>query len=331
MEVPGLDKLRDFKSGKIIVNGAFEKRKCPVCKKAVTKEMGKVDVFPILECERCNLNFCGLVSKNNLGFNINDDRSRRYDANKFRPSKNDLKSEKRFLYRELKGYVDFKRPLKFLDFGSGSGAMIGAALSLNWKAYSVEINPDLRNLVGNLFKVPTYSHIEEIPKTEKFDVVWMSYVVCLLPEPLETFKTVRNYLSKDGVIVISDPNYEGYCVRNNGLLHYYYAHPIINFFKKPSLKYALKKAGFSYISEFKESKFHPVVFLDGMRPPLKYFDKNKGVYIKRTSLQVYMRKLFTSIFFVRAFKVTIMFLGILGFSRINKMGFGNQISVVCRK
>ena len=151
MEVPGLDKLRDFKSGKIIVNEAFEKRKCPVCKKDVTKEIGRVDVFPILECERCNLNFCGLVSKNNLGFNINDDRSRRYDANKFRPSKNALKSEKRFLYRELKGYVDFKRPLKFLDFGSGSGAMIGAALSLNWKAYSVEINPDLRNLVGNYF------------------------------------------------------------------------------------------------------------------------------------------------------------------------------------
>ena len=152
-----------------------------------------------------------------------------------------------------------------------------------------------------------------------------------MPEPLETFKKVRKYLAKDGVLVISDPNYEGYCIRNNGLLHYYYAHPILNFFKKPSLKYALKKAGFSYISEFKESKFHPVVFLDGMRPPLKYFDKNKGVYIKRTSLQVYMRKLFTSIFFVRAFKVTIMFLGILGFSRINKMGFGNQISVLCRK
>ena len=255
MEVPNLDQLRDFKSGKIIVNEAFEKRKCPVCKKTVTKEIGRVDVFPILECQTCDLNFCGLVSKNNLGFNTNDDRSRKYYINKFKLSKSNLKSEKKFLYRELWKYVDFNRPLKFLDFGSGSGAMIGAALSLNWKAYSVEINPDLRSLVGNYFKVPTYSHIEEIPKNEKFDVVWMSYVVCLLPEPLETFKKVRKYLAKDGVLVISDPNYEGYCIRNNGLLHYYYAHPILNFFKKPSLKYALKKAGFSYISELKSQSF----------------------------------------------------------------------------
>ena len=73
MEVPNLDQLRDFKSGKIIVNEAFEKRKCPVCKKTVTKEIGRVDVFPILECQTCDLNFCGLVSKNNLGFNTNDD------------------------------------------------------------------------------------------------------------------------------------------------------------------------------------------------------------------------------------------------------------------
>ena len=331
MEVPNLDQLRDFKSGKIIVNEAFEKRKCPVCKKAVTKEIGRVDVFPILECQTCDLNFCGLVSKNNLGFNTNDDRSRKYYINKFKLSKSNLKSEKKFLYRELWEYVDFNRPLKFLDFGSGSGAMIGAALSLNWKAYSVEINPDLRNLVGNYFKVPTYSHIEEIPKNQKFDVVWMSYVVCLLPEPLETFKKVRKYLAEDGVLVISDPNYEGYCVRNNGLLHYYYAHPTLNFFKKPSLKYALKKAGFSYISEFKESKFHPVVFLDGMHPSLKYFDKDKGVYIERTYSQRFIRKVLTSLLFVRFFKVIIMLLGFVGFSKINEMGFGNQISVLCRK
>ena len=331
VKIPGIDAIRDFQSGKIIDKKAFKKRRCPVCTDSKTLERGKVDIFPILKCLECGLSFCGLLptGKSNLG--RFDDRSRKYDVSSTTPKNKELNSHKRFLHRELKNYIDLKKPLNFLDFGSGSGQMIGAAMSLGWKACSVEINPDLRKIVSDNYGVPTYANMKSIPESDKFDVIWMNYVACLLPEPVKIFEEVRKYLSKEGVFVLSDPNFDGYCVKKNDLLHYYFAPPTLNYWTHASIRNALKLAGFKYISDIKVSKFHPAVFLDGMHPSLEYFDKHSNSQFKRTKLQNLLRRIFTSIFFIRIFKVLILILSVLGASKIRNMGFGNQITIACRK
>ena len=111
--------------------------------------------------------------------------------------------------------------------------MLRTAQQLNWQPFALEINPDLRKIVGDFYGVPMFGDMNDIPTDMKFDVIWMSYVACLLPNQLKRLKDLSTSSSR--IFHISDPNYEGICVKRNGLLHYYYSLPQINFWKRKSL------------------------------------------------------------------------------------------------
>ena len=330
VRIQGLDAVRDFEKGLITNPEAFTKRQCPICNKNSAIEIGQVDVMPIQECSGCGMKFCGLMSAGKFDLSYADDRWRKHKSNNVGAEVN-FGSYIKSLRTELRGLVDFDKPLRFLDFGCGSGDFIGAARELNWEPYGLDINADLRKNVEERYGIPIYSDIDDIESNIKFDVVWMSYVACLLPDPIRTFKEINKHLSEKGILIISDINYDGYCVRKNGLDHYYYALPQVNFWSRDSLALALKSSGFSNILKFTERKFSPFNLLDGMHFRHKYFHPVSLKLCSRSKTATLVRSVVTTYLFRKAFGVLWRILKLVSFGRVTNIGFGNSITVAARK
>lgn len=99
---------------------------------------------------------------------------------------------------------------KLLDFGCGGGFVVEAALRHGYDAEGVELNLAMCSwCVERGLKVTSKSINQLVSENALYDVIIFSSVLEHLEDPFETIESCMNILAPDGVIVISQANYDG--------------------------------------------------------------------------------------------------------------------------
>jgi len=94
-------------------------------------------------------------------------------------------------------------PNGLLDIGAGSGAFVEAANDCGWLASGLEMNPELCN---SKVQQGSWKYIENFLK---FDIIAMHDVFEHLTRPNECLAEIRKHLTKDGVLIIEQPEWDG--------------------------------------------------------------------------------------------------------------------------
>lgn len=139
-----------------------------------------------------------------------------------------------------------KKKGNILDIGSSVGLFLYAAKKRGWKVLGVEpsklaIKYSLK--VGLEVKNEYFESIKKIER--KFNVVTIFQTIEHMSDPVGVLKKAREFLSSDGLLVITTPNRESMLGRFLGKRWFgYYNKEHFYFFNKQSLQYTLKQAGF---------------------------------------------------------------------------------------
>lgn len=114
-----------------------------------------------------------------------------------------------FLFLQLmtKYYTPGK---KLLDVGCGAGFFLKATEEIGWEAEGVEISPVASYYAQNIVKVKVLEgKLEDLRlPAEKFDLVVLIETIEHLMNPLETLNEINRILKKEGVLIISTPDYK---------------------------------------------------------------------------------------------------------------------------
>lgn len=114
-----------------------------------------------------------------------------------------------FLFLQLitKYYTPGKR---LLDVGCGAGFFLKAAEEIGWEAEGVEIAPAASDYAQNIVKVKVMKgKLEDLRlPAEKFDLVVLIETIEHFMNPLKTLKEINRILKKEGVLIISTPDYK---------------------------------------------------------------------------------------------------------------------------
>lgn len=330
VRIRGLDSLRDRTSLQILKPDAFVERSCPQCGAAGGARLGLFDLIPVIRCGSCGQRYAGLMLSGRYPLDV-DPRHRQYRPREDLVTAAEAEVSRRVILKELAGTVDATAALSFLDFGAGLGCFSAAAQRLGWSADVVEINPDLRRMLSEGLGVTAVETVEALPADRLYDVVWLNYVVCQLPDPLSILRALAARTKPGGVICVGEINYNSYCVRNNGLSHYYWAPPQLNFFDRDSLARMLQAAGYGAPKIVRESKIHPYVFLDGRDETLEYLHADTLRPAPQPHWKIALKRAAASTPAVTAFSALRRVLSAAGMRRLETSDLGNQITVVAGK
>ena len=130
-----------------------------------------------------------------------------------------------------------------LDLGSGSGEFMSLLKSLGIKCLGVEPDQDYsaycRDRLGLDIRTQT---LEETDFPDgSFDFIRLSHVLEHMPDPLRSLKTLRRWLSDDGVLYLETPNIEAEAWRKMRGSMFHFGH-IFNF-NPYTLRLAARLAG----------------------------------------------------------------------------------------
>ena len=143
-----------------------------------------------------------------------------------------------------------------LDVGCATGYLSRELKKKGCKTVGLEINPETAEEAKKYCDKVFTGNAEtiELPYQKDFDVILFADVLEHLKNPLEVLKRFKNYLKKDGYIVISIPNVANWHVRLSLLFgRFNYGSSCIldaghlRFFTLSSIRDMLKKAGFKIV------------------------------------------------------------------------------------
>lgn len=136
--------------------------------------------------------------------------------------------------------------LKVLEIGSSTGAF----LSLLGNCYTSAIEPsdDNREFSKQFITDKTYRLIEDVPKSEKYDIICLFHVFEHIRKPDEFLTNCKELLKENGVILIEVPHIEDplisiFDIKEFKDFIFQPMHPMI--YSLPSLEYIFKQNGFS--------------------------------------------------------------------------------------
>lgn len=137
---------------------------------------------------------------------------------------------------------------KWIDIGTGAGGILDLLSHLALETAAVEPQEETRKSLLNLgYKV--YSSIEDI-KGNDFDVVTLFHVLEHFTDPIDTLKSIRNKMAKDGKIVIEVPHARDFLIsylENDAFKSFTFWSEHLILHTRESLNIFLEKAGFSKI------------------------------------------------------------------------------------
>ena len=113
-----------------------------------------------------------------------------------------------FLKDISKNYIlsDLNDKVSLLDFGCGLGSTLEAGKKLGWDVLGIEMSRFCLENCNKLgFNVLT--DLSKIPLDKKFDVITLFDVIEHVPNPLDTFDALKNRLNKNGILIITCPNW----------------------------------------------------------------------------------------------------------------------------
>jgi SAM-dependent methyltransferase len=184
----------------------FSGQRCPLCAGKLLVRLRRVefsfggDTFDVLRCDSCGLGKTSPMPSDLAPFYENY-HGRRHGATA------QLCAKRRMSM--VGSSTRAQKPGTLLDFGCGDGAFLLAARKCGWQVQGTELNPHAARKRG----LDVVTDIHEIPDTTVFDCITLWHSLEHLCDPLSTLKSIRNYLSPTGVLLIAVPDNDGFQAR----------------------------------------------------------------------------------------------------------------------
>jgi SAM-dependent methyltransferase len=122
---------------------------------------------------------------------------------------------KRFAAERL-ALLGRQKPLEagqtLLDVGCGTGWFLQAAKDAGYESFGFEFSNSLARFTASTVGCTVYGG-ELASIDAKFDIVTLFDVIEHVPDPVETFRTVRRLLKPDGVVLVFCPNFDSLAIR----------------------------------------------------------------------------------------------------------------------
>ncbi len=175
-------------------------KKCPVCNTIDSTRIDSYNNYAIYSCRNCSLIFCDPFKNPGSVF---------YE--KFY-EKLDLHNVDRFNINEAQQYfIKRNTPGKLIDIACGTGRFIHHAKKYNFNVYGLDFDSVALNVckqkyrLKNVYNIPLSS--PKLFKFGRFDYVTLIDVLEHVDNPLSLIQSCNKILKKDGLLVISVPNY----------------------------------------------------------------------------------------------------------------------------
>ena len=152
---------------------------------------------------------------------------------------------------------------RVLDYGAGSGQLVGQLRVKGVQADGLEFSPDARRYCERVRGFSLYSDLCEV-KDGQYDFVSMIEVIEHLTELQTTLAELHRVLAPGGTLLVTTPNLEGYRARmEEGYWHEACKKFHLFLFTEDSLRFQMNQAGFS--------SFNRIRFGSLQRPGLKFW------------------------------------------------------------
>lgn len=156
------------------------------------------DKFKISKC-----NNCYTISPSPQPKNLNKFYPENY--RKYKYFVKYLLNIKYFLFVYSINKVFKKKIKKILEIGCGDGTMLKIFKKMNWIVHGIERNNILQNKSLNIYSKTISSY-----RSRSFDLILMYNSLEHIRKPFNFLKNTLNKLKKDGLIIITVPNYLSY-------------------------------------------------------------------------------------------------------------------------
>ncbi|TDK44123.1 class I SAM-dependent methyltransferase [Algoriphagus formosus] len=191
--------------------------KCPLCKSGHFLNYQTIKDFSVSQedfilchCQECNLIFTNpRPGKKSI--------AKYYEFDEYYSHSDDSNSLISKIYNQVR-QINIKKKYKLisslgtdksiLDIGCGTGELLKFFQSKNWKVSGIEPSKTARKLAEEKLKVQIDEKLENIPSSEKFDIITLFHVLEHVHGLRKAVKSVINLLKSDGYILIALPNHQ---------------------------------------------------------------------------------------------------------------------------
>ena len=129
-------------------------------------------------------------------------------------------------------------PGRFLDIACGLGTTVRKFADNGWDAYGIDADPAVKRFHDELGIQSRIGQIETVGLDGKFDIVQVAHAIYFITEPMRFLRSVKEILSKDGLLCIVLANF----MSNDDLNLPGYPHSF--FPTAASMRYLLAQAGY---------------------------------------------------------------------------------------
>lgn len=216
---------------------------CQLCHKNNFKLIIKAS-WPIKRCLTC-----GLVQTNPLPSKKEVNALYQGDYYKnFAPYLSQLSSHQKYFYQQLKEIKKFVKTGRLLDLGCALGPLLVEAEKQGFAAEGVDISSYAVKYCRKHGLAAKTGTVFSVKKNNYYDVVAAFELIEHEREPLKVLQAVFQLLKKNGLIVISTPNYNSLSRKLFGRFWIGYRHrEHLYFFSPKTIATLLKKSGFKNI------------------------------------------------------------------------------------
>jgi 2-polyprenyl-3-methyl-5-hydroxy-6-metoxy-1,4-benzoquinol methylase len=204
--------------------------------------------FGLLKCESCGHKFLDVNFSNEEVEKLYTKFYPRstFDINGYRPHK-----EQNGLFPWLQGvkssaYSWVPKSVKILDIGCGYGESLGYHKNRGCEVYGVEADQNVKEIAEKYeFNLHIGVFSSDIFQKEFFDYITMDQVVEHLKDPIDIIKQVSKVIRKDGYLILSTPNANGFGAKvfEKKWINWHAPYHL-QFFSRESIWIVAKKLGF---------------------------------------------------------------------------------------
>lgn len=103
---------------------------------------------------------------------------------------------------------------RLLDVGCGTGWFLEVAMQEGFVAYGLELGKEIAAATSKRLKIKVFTEtLQEMPVSEKFDVITLFDLLEHVPDPKAVLRSVREHLNPGGIALIFCPNLDSVGMR----------------------------------------------------------------------------------------------------------------------
>ncbi len=238
-------------SKKYAKKAKIKQLKCFLCENQTSKKVGEFFEIEYRKCNKCNHVY--------VNRRLSDEDLKQYyhtvdiSSTAGYTNKKSIKNRDELFLPKIKFVKKYSHGKKWLDVGAGDGAAVSVINSQGFQGVGLEGNIQSLKFAKKYRKINLIPKIlDEIDSTEKYNVISFFGVLEHVSDPINALKISNKILNKNGIIVIEVPNFNSLSssVQNYTKIADRHLEPIthIMLFTEQSLKFALKKTGFTPIA-----------------------------------------------------------------------------------